>query len=188
MYAAKAVRYRWQALGTAWALCILGWIGVAAVPDKFTSATRIYLDTDSMLRPLMKGIAVDTNLLSEVDMMQRTLLSKPNLQRVARLAELDKSLGDDAMKLDDFLNSLAGRIKVTSPAKNLFVLSADDKSPTTAKAIIDALVSIFVESNLGATRKDMQGAIRFIEDQIKEYEQQLEAAENRVAEFRQKNL
>src|SRR3954452_6799135 len=116
MYAAKAVRYRWQALGAAWALCILGWIGVAAVPDKFTSSTRIYVDTESMLRPLMKGIAVDTNLLNEVDVMQRTLLSKPNLQRVAQIAELDTSIGDNPVKLDDLLGDLVQRIKLTSPA------------------------------------------------------------------------
>ncbi len=82
-------RRRWYAVLVAWLFCLVGWAYVATLPNIFQAKTRIYVDTDSMLRPLMRGIAVDPNVLSVVDVMQRTLLSRPNLQKVIHMADLD---------------------------------------------------------------------------------------------------
>jgi hypothetical protein len=50
--------------------------------------------------------------------------------------------------------------------------------------VIQSLVSIFVESSLGASRKDTDSAKTFLNEQIKQYEAKLEEAEARVKEFR----
>jgi isocitrate lyase len=50
------------------------------------------------------------------------------------------------------------------------------------------MVSIFVESGLGDKRKDSDTARRFIEEQIKAYEQKLEDAENRLKEYKLRNM
>jgi uncharacterized protein involved in exopolysaccharide biosynthesis len=54
--------------------------------------------------------------------------------------------------------------------------------------VIQSLVSIFVESSLGASRKDTDSAKTFLNEQIKQYEAKLEEAEARVKEFRLRNL
>ena len=82
-------RRRWYAVLVAWSFCLVGWIYVAFMPNIFEAKTRIYVDTDSMLRPLMHGIAIDPNVLSVVDIMQRTLLCRPNLLKVIHMADLD---------------------------------------------------------------------------------------------------
>ena len=45
-----AWRYRWHALGAAWAVCVVGWLAVYFTPDKYEASSRFYVDTSSALR------------------------------------------------------------------------------------------------------------------------------------------
>ena len=71
-----AWRYRWPALALSWVIGLTGWIIVAMIPDEFEARTRVYVDTESLLRPLLEGIAVDRDVHSQVEMMQRGHLAK----------------------------------------------------------------------------------------------------------------
>ncbi len=82
-------RHRWLAVGTAWLVCTAGWIGVAIVPTKYESSARVYLNADPLLTPLLQGLAADTDPGRQLDFMQRTLLSRPNLEQLIRLTDLD---------------------------------------------------------------------------------------------------
>jgi polysaccharide chain length determinant protein (PEP-CTERM system associated) len=186
-YLEAAWRYRWYGLAVSWFICVAGWGVVATMPDAFSSSARIYVDTDSMLRPLMRGIAAEPNLLSEVEIMQKTLLSRPNLEKVARATNLDRNVRTPA-ELNEITTMLSREIRITTQGRNLFLLTADHETPRTAKAIVDALLNIFVESNLGASRKDIASAMRFIDEQVRDYERQLDQAERKVAEFRENNV
>jgi polysaccharide chain length determinant protein (PEP-CTERM system associated) len=186
-YALAMWRRRWYAAGVAWLVCVGGWAYVAMMPNTYQATTRIYVDADSMLRPLLRGLAVDTNVMNEVDIMTRTLLSRPNLQKVARLADLDlgaKTVAEQEALLAD----LQRKLKISSQARSLFQLSYEGTHPQTAKKVIQSLLDIFVESNLGNSRKDMVVARSFIDEQIREYEKQLEQAERRLADFKAQNL
>src|SRR3569832_123620 len=78
-------RYRWFIALVAWPMCIAGWIYVHSLPDQYQASAREYLDTQSMLRPLLSGLAVQSNAQSAVELMPRTLLSRPYLEKVARM-------------------------------------------------------------------------------------------------------
>ncbi|TQV76250.1 XrtA system polysaccharide chain length determinant [Denitrobaculum tricleocarpae] len=178
---------RWYALSTAWVVCIAGWFYVATIPDVFVSSGRLYVDTASMLRPLLQGLAVDTNIRSEIQIMQQTLLSRPNLQKVARMTDLDIT-ATTPDQMERLLTRLNDKTSVQSNGGNLFKVSFEDGDPVRARNVVDALLTIFVEGNLGQSRNDMDEAQRFINDQIKDYERQLEQAEQRLANFKQQNF
>ncbi len=178
---------RWYALSTAWVVCIAGWFYVATIPDVFVSSGRLYVDTASMLRPLLQGLAVDTNIRSEIQIMQQTLLSRPNLQKVARMTDLDIT-ATTPDQMERLLTRLNDKTSVQSNGGNLFKVSFEDGDPVRARDVVDALLTIFVEGNLGQSRNDMDEAQRFINDQIKDYERQLEQAEQRLANFKQQNF
>ena len=186
-YARPLWRHRWYAVGVAWVFCLLGWGYVLYLPNIYESKARIYVDTDSMLRPLMKGIAVDSNILSQVDLMQRTLLSRPNLQKVSHMADLDLAARTPA-ETEEVINELRRRIVVGGEGRNLFSLTYTGPSRDTGAKVVQSLLTVFVESNLGNSRKDMLSARNFIDDQVRDYALQLDAAEKRIADFKAKNV
>lgn len=178
---------RWYAMITAWMVCIGGWFYVATIPDVYVSSGRLYVDTASMLRPLLQGLAVDTNIRSEIQIMQQTLLSRPNLQKVARMTDLDIT-ATTPDQMERLITRLEDKTTVSANGGNLFKVSFEDGDPVRARDVVDALLTIFVEGNLGQSRNDMDEAQRFITKQIKDYERQLEQAEQRLANFRQQNF
>lgn len=185
-YAKAMWRYRWLSLMIAWAVSVIGWAIVVMLPDKFESEARIYVDTGSLLAPLLKGIAVETDLDKEVLIMERTLLSRPNLEQVMRMNDLDLTT-TAPNEVEALLARLATDITVTAQTKNLFSISYSHTSPRQAQSVVQSILTIFVENNLGQSRSDMESARGFIEKQIAEYERQLQQAEQRRAEFKVKN-
>ena len=186
-YARSLWRRRWYGIAVAWLFCLAGWTFVTFLPDMYQAKARIYVDTDSMLRPLMRGIAVDTNILSQVDLMQRTLLSRPNLQKVSHMADLDLA-AHTTLEQEEVVSTIREHISVEAEGPNLFSLSYTGPSRDTATKVVQSLLTVFVESNLGNSRKDMLSARNFIDDQLRDYAQQLDEAEKRIAEFKAQNM
>jgi len=182
-------RYRWRVLALAWALAVVGWAYVAAMPDQYQAKARVYVDTDSVLRPLLKGLAVQGNVRSEVQLMTRTLLSRPNLEKVARMTDLDLRARDEE-EMDRLLDALASKVGIARErrTRGLFTLSYTDPDPEVAKRVVQALITVFTESALGETRRDASEAQRFLDEQIREYEARLVEAEQRLAEFKKKHV
>ncbi len=54
----------------------------------YESNARVYVDTRTALRPLLQGVAVDQDVESQLIMVRQGLLGRPNLERVAREADL----------------------------------------------------------------------------------------------------
>ena len=186
-YARALWRRRWYAVAVSWLVCLVGWAFVMQLPNQYEAKARIYVDTDSILRPLMHGIAVDSNILSQVDLMQRTLLSTPNLQKVSHTADLDLAARTPA-ESEAVVNDLRQRITVSGEGRNLFSLAYTGPSREIATKVVQSLLTVFVESNLGSSRQDIVSARSFIDAQLKSYSQQLDEAEQRVAEFKAKNI
>ncbi len=187
-YARGAWRFRWYVYLVAWPLCIGGWTLVYMLPDQYEASTRVYVDTQSVLRPLLKGLAVQTDASSEVAIMTRTLLSRPNLEKVARMTDMDLS-ATTPEEMEVLLNRLQKTIKLTGRGReNLYTITYTDKEPELAKQVVQSLLTIFVETSLGDTRKDTDVAQRFLDEQIREYEARLFAAEEALKEFKRKNV
>lgn len=180
-------RRRWYVLAVGWVVCGAGWTAVAHLPDKYQANARIYVDMDTMLGPLMQGLAVQVNLFQQIDVMQRTLLSRPNIEKVVLMTDMDLKVHTDQEK-EELLENLKNKIRIGQQGRNLFNVAFEDEDPNLAKRVVQAMLQIFVEGNVGASRKDMDTTRRFLDDQIREYERQLEEAEARLAQFKRKNM
>ena len=53
--------YRWLGLATAWIVGIIAVAVVMFIPDKYEATARIYVNTASILKPLMTGLTVQMN-------------------------------------------------------------------------------------------------------------------------------
>ena len=180
-------RRKWMTAFAAWAICIVGWTVIAMMPSKYESSARVYVDGDGLLGPLLRGIAVEVDPAQQLDVLQRTLLSRPNLEQLIHMADLDSRARTNADK-EQLIRALPEAITIKPQTKNLFTISYDDTNPTVARNVVQALLTIFAENSTGQTRQQMDNAQRFLSDQINSYEQQLRAAEQRRAEFRSQHL
>lgn len=180
-------RYRWYAVAVAWVVALVGWSVVQQMPDRYVAFARVYVDTQTVLRPLLSGLAVQPDVSQLVPMMTRTLISRPNLEKLLQITELDKGL-KSAEDRERLLGNLRREIAVRGAGKeNLYTIAYTDQNPQHAKRIVQGLVTIFTEGNLGDKRKDSDSARQFIEDQLKGYGEKLVAAENAVTEFQRKH-
>ena len=182
-YLRAAWRRRWTGVIVAWLTCGVGWVGVYTIPNTYESGARLFVDADAILTPLLRGIAADSAPTTQLEILQRTLLSRPNLEKLISKTDLDLTLNGQSDR-ERLMTRLAADIKVVPQTKNLFTINYRDKSPKTAHDVVQTLLTIFVESATGTNRTDMENARRFLERQIASYEQQLRGAEKRRAEFR----
>lgn len=187
MYIRALWRRRWYAVAVAWLFCLLGWSYVAYMPNIYEGKSRVYVDTDSVLRPLLQGIAIDSSTMNDVDLMTRTLFSRPNLEKVAHVADLDLTAKTpDA--LDQVVEGLRQQTTITEEGRNLFTVAYRDTDRSEATKVVQAFLNVFVDSNVGNSRQDMTTARTFIDQQLVEYSRELDAAEKRIADFKAQNV
>lgn len=180
-------RYRWRAMLVAWGICLAGWFAVYTMPDVYKANARIYVDTENAIRPLLQGIAIPTDVMSEVAIVTREMLSRPNLAAVARETDLHLRAKSEA-QFEGLLNGLQKGITVQGGRDNIYNIEFEDRDRTTALAVVGSLVDTFVEKSLGANRDESSSAQEFLESQIEEYDRRLVEAEERLAEFKRENF
>ena len=183
-----AWKYRRLGMLFAWLIGAIAAGIILRIPDKYEASARIFVDTQSILKPLMSGLAVQPNIDQQVMMLSRTLISRPNVEKLIRMSDADlniKSKADQEALIDRLTKTL--EIKSTN-RDNLYTISYRDTEPAKAQRIVQSLVSIFVESSLGGKRQDSDSARKFIEEQIRSYEKKLEEAENRLKDFKLRNI
>lgn len=185
----KAIgKYRWYAVAIAWVVGIIGWIVVYRMPDEYQSSARVYVDTQSILKPLMAGMTTMPNVEQQVMFMRRTLISRPNVERVIRMVDLDiktRSASDHEQLIDD----LTSQISISgTPNDDIYTIAYTNPNPRLGKDVVQSLLTIFVEGSVGGKKQDSDKAISFIADQIKSYEEKLAAGENALKEFKIRNM
>lgn len=169
---------------SSWLVCPIGWLYVVSLPDTYQSSARVYVDTNSLLRPLLRGLAVYNNPEQQVSLVARTLLSRPNLEKIAREADLDIK-AKTAAEFDAVIADLKDGIKLSSTRDaNIYTISYSASTPALAQQIVQITLNEFIESNLGSTRKSSDSAEEFLDRQISDYEKRLMEAEQRLADFK----
>ncbi len=180
-------KYRLIALLVAWVIALAGWGWVVMKKDQYETTARVFVDTQSVLQPLMSGMATPMNLSRQVEIMSRTLISRPNVERVMRMVDLDLQ-ADTPEKKEQMILELLEDIRMKSAGdRNLYIISYRHSNPQLARDVVQALLSIFVESGLAGKKQGAESAVLFIDQQIQEYEQRLLQAENSLKEFKQRN-
>jgi polysaccharide chain length determinant protein (PEP-CTERM system associated) len=182
-FAARGWRHRWKALALAWVVCGLGWAAVYSMPNTYQASARIYADADQVLGAALRGIALDAAPAAQVDLLQRTLLSRPNLERVIARTDLSMRV-DSAASREQLIQDLGRQIRIQPQTRTLFSLSFSDSDPRLARDVVQTVLNLFIENAAANDRQQMENARNFVNQQLAAYETQLREAERRRAEFR----
>lgn len=180
-------RRRWIALAVAWGTAILGGILVMSLHDRYQATARVYVDTQTVLKPLMTGLAVQPDIDQQVNMLARTLISRPNVERLLDSPTIGL-LRPTEQTRDRAIDALIASIKVAPVGANLYSISYRDTDPQRAQRLVKGLVEMFVDTGIGENRRDSEEARRFIDEQIHSYEVKLTDSENRLKDFKLRNF
>ena len=178
---------RWLALAVAWAVCLLGWLVVAMIPNTYESKARIFVDVDDVLSEQL-GIAGDGR--EEITRVRQTLLSSVNLEKVITSTKLGEEITERSA-MDTAIANLAKDVRVESEEDNLFSITAevgvsglsDAENAVLARNVVQKLLDIFREEHISGNRAEISGAIADLNDQLEERKLELEAAEERRMAF-----
>ena len=167
-----------------WLLCPIGFLYVASLPDVYQSKAQVFVDTRSVLQPLLRGLAIQTNPDQEIQMMAKTLLSRSNVEKIARESDLDITTATED-EFDDLVSQLVKNISLSSTGRdNIYNISYSNELPVVAQRVVQETLDLFVEGSLGNNRKDTDTAGRFLDEQLSEYEARLAESEQRLADFK----
>lgn len=170
-----------------WLIALIGWAAITAMPDKYSASARVYVDTQSLLKPLLRGMTISNNPDDQVRLMVKTLLSRPNLEKILRMVDLD-ILANNQSEFDELVEELSSNITLARTAKdNLYTITFAGEDPVKATQIVQAVLKVFVDNTVGQSRDETLIAKQFFTDQIAEYERRLAEAEQRLTQFKQKN-
>ena len=180
-------RYRWVTLVLALVISLGGWLWVFQLPEQYVASARVYVDSNTVLRPLLRGLAIQPNINQRIRLMSRTLLSRPNLEKLMRMTDLDLHIKNDAQK-EKIMEMLKKHISLSGVRSNnsLYSVRFQHEDREMAKKVVQSLITVFIESTLGGERADSADAQSFLDQQIGDYEERLIESESRLAKFKQK--
>lgn len=191
-YANGLWRRRWVVVAVAWAAALAGWFVVWLMPDKFESRAHVFVQTETVLEPVLSGFTARPDYSERVEVMRLQLLTRPNVEEIIYRAGLDKQIKartgvERRAKLEKMAEWIAGEIDIQSPRNLYFIISYKNSDPEIARAVVDAVLAMLIEQDLGASLLEDEAARRRLDLQIEQYDEKLTANERAVAEFRRQH-
>jgi len=195
-----AWRYRWAGLAAAWLVAVLGWLYVFALPDHYEAHSRVFVDTRTILRPALQGLAVNEDLNAEVNYVRQALLAGPQLLKVAQEVGMVPQSGASTDRQSAAVEALATNTTITvkgagsdqedpeRSAGNIYNIAYQDADRARALKVVGVLSHALVTGTVYSTHAESEGAQKFLESELQEYEQRLKAAEARLAQFKSEHL
>ncbi len=192
-------RFRWAALGVAWAIAVLGWLVIFSLPDMFEANARVFVDTRSSLKPVLQGLVVEQDVNAQLNYVRQSLLGGPELEKLAKDTGLLSGITLDSRKGAQVIDGLRDRIQITVRSASegdtnremggsVYGINYQDRDRDRALKIVQTLLKSLVDNTLGGKREGAENAQKFLETQIKEIEGRLRQAEDRLAEFKKENV
>ncbi len=197
--ARSAWRFRWLALATAFAVALVGWTGVFALPDRYEADARVFVDTRTALKPALQGLTNDQNVEAQINYVRQSLLEGPQLENIARDTGVLPATVTDERARGKILDAFANRVSLSvssagtqsderSSAGTIYTFTYFDENRDRGLKVVKTLLDTFVEQTLGGKREGSEQAQQFLAAQIKDYEQRLSTAEDKLADFKKRNV
>lgn len=198
---AKALAYgiwrkRWYMLVTTWAIAIVGWGVVFNMPYRYTANARILVDANTLLPQLVRtgGVRIDQD--KKIELVRKTLLSRPNLEKIVGRSEYLERLAQNSGELNRLVNKMQREIRVVALNQGQYQITyeVDERrlSPRqraeVARTVVSNLLGLFREGTGKNNTEDLTSASSFLDARLKDLGEQLKAAEAAQAKFKQDNI
>ncbi len=192
-----AWRYRAWALLTAWVICPIGWLVVAAQPNIYEAKARVLVNASSDLREVLDNQIVEVGGEHELKVVRETMLGTDRLEQLINETELS-NFATTAEERRGLVDLLREQILIVSESEarrvrrrpgetflDAYQVVYASSSREGAVNIVTKLLEIFERDVINANRS-VDGE-QFLLGQKEDYEERLRAAEKALADFNRRN-
>lgn len=112
-------RRRWLIVAVTWMAAIAGWVLLWTVPDRYESRAQVFVQTETILEPVLNGFTARPDYSRRVEVMRLQLLTRPNVEEIILRAGLDETIQartpmERRVKMQGMVDSVASHIKIES--------------------------------------------------------------------------
>ena len=188
LLAAGMWRFRYLGLAVAWGVGAALLALLLLMPSRYEASARIFVNTDSILKPLMTGLTVQPNEDQRIQMLSHVVISRPTVEKLVQQVGLDSN-AQTAEQREQLVDSVMKTLEFKGGGREgIYTLSYRDVEAARAKQVLELLAQLFIDSSRGGKSEDTETAKRFIDEQIGIYEGKLREAEGRLKDFKLKYL
>lgn len=184
---------RWLVLGVAWGICILGWLVIASIPNRYESRARLLVEINNILPESAKASPYSNK--QQIDQIRQTLTSARNLEKVAVTTGLVAAGASDRDKAGA-VAMLQKDIKIIPQQDNIFEIVStigvgslsDAENAKLASGVVDSLITVFRDEQLRGGRIDAREGLKFLDAQLVLREKVLRETEAKRTAFELQNI
>ncbi|MCE4936429.1 GumC family protein [Aliivibrio fischeri] len=152
-------------------------------PKHYDSHTSMLIQETAKMNPFLEDLAVSTMLKERLSALQTLLHSRHILGLVAEeRGYIHESMSPQA--IDNEINQLSANLSVSMAGKDLIRIDYRANNPDGMKDTLEAVSRHFTEQLLAPERSSMKDSSQFLADNIEFRRQELDAAEEKLAEFK----
>jgi len=184
---------KWLVLGVFLAVSATTFIIARRLPDIYTSETVILVDPQKVPEAYVKS-TVTGDVRNRLGTLSQQILSATRLQRIIDSLNL---YPEDRKKLarEDLINRMRADISVSvvsdfggSQDLQAFRINYSGQNSRLVAQVTNELASLFIEENLKAREQQATGTTEFLQNQLQETRQTLEAQEAKLKDFKLKHI
>lgn len=164
-------------------ILVAGWYW----PRVYVSSAVILVDEQNILKPLMEGTAVATEVVDQARNAKQLLSGQYAKEHILASSGEDLS-GLSPSERDYKWERILYKLSVTNAGKGLISIEYKTNSPEEAHKYATLFTDLFISASIKSKRVESEDAYNFIADQALSYHEKLKLSEESLKEFRSANL
>jgi polysaccharide biosynthesis transport protein len=149
---------------------------------KYEASSTVFIERN-MIDSLLRGITISPSMDDRIRVLRHYMLSRDMISRTLRKLDVDL-MASTPEQFEGQIRKYQLATRINMRGNELFIVSLRDEDPVFARDFINALVGTYVEENIASKREEAFGAGRFIGEQLEFFKRRLDAAQDRVIQFR----
>ncbi len=150
------------------------------LPKRYEAKSTIFIESN-VINELIKGVAVTPSMEDRIRVLRYAMLSRDLVSKA--LTDLDVD-AKDQKKFEEKILEYQKYTQISVKDNDLFIVSIRDRDPKFAMNYINTLVRRYVEENVSAKREEAYGANRFLTEQVIQFKEKLDKADEKIINFR----
>lgn len=157
-------------------------------PKQYEASAIVFADDQNIIKPLLAGQAEVTRpeVVDQLTVVRQRLSSTQILEQVLLDAKMVSDVSD-SYKTQPLIRGLQGGILVTEAGRNHYRIAYRSPDPAVAYELANTLTNVFIRDSARIKRQESGEAFTFIDAQVKTYKEQLQAAEEKLKNFKSQN-